>query len=202
MSSKLHRGGLDAEPIDWNRAPATRSLVSGGGPSPASANASQQAPFRQGFEEGQSAARREIGAQFDAAYERLARTIEELSGLRARFRHEAEEEVVALALAVARRILHRELTVAPDALLGLVKAELETIQAREVHRVRVHPADVPLVQQPWEKRGLPRRVEVSSDPSLARGSAIFDSTRGALDSSVDTQLEEIERGFADLMRRT
>jgi len=202
MSSKLHRGGVDAEPIDWNRAPATRSLVSGGGPSPASANASQQAPFRQGFEEGQSAARREIGAQFDAAYERLARTIEELSGLRARFRHEAEEEVVALALAVARRILHRELTVAPDALLGLVKAALEKIEAREVHRVRVHPADVPLVQQHLEKMGLPRRVEVSGDPSLARGSAIFDSTRGALDSSVDTQLEEIERGFADLVRRT
>ena len=200
MSSKLHRGGLNVDPIDWNR--ATGVSLGPGMPSLATGNNGQQSPYRQGFEEGQAAARREIGAQFDAAYERLARTIEELSALRARFRHEAEEEVVALSLAVARRILHRELTVAPDAILGLVKAALEKIEMREVQRVRVHPADVALVQQHLEKMGLPRRVEVSGDPGLARGSAIFDSSRGALDSSVETQLEEIERGFADLVRRT
>ena len=199
MSSKLHRGGLNVEAIDWNR--TTGASLSLGLPSLAPGNSGHQAPYRQGYEEGQAAARREIGAQMDAAYERLARTIEELSGLRARFRHEAEEEVVALSLAVARRILHRELTVAPDAILGLVKAALEKIEIREVHRVRVHPADIALVRQHLEKMGLPRRIEVSGDPGLARGSAIFDSSRGALDSSVETQLEEIERGFADLIRR-
>ena len=46
---------------------------------------------------------------------------------------------MALALAIARRILHRELTVAPEALLGLVKAALEKIGGREIHRVRVSP---------------------------------------------------------------
>lgn len=199
MSSKLYRGGLDVEAIDWNR--VTGDPASSGVPSLAPGNSGQPAPYRQGFDEGQAAARREIGAQFDAACQRLARTIEELSGLRARFRHEAEEEVVALSLAVARRILHRELSMSPDALLGLVKAALEKIEVREVHRVRVHPADVALVEQHLEKMGLPRRVEVSGDSGLARGSAIFDSSRGALDSSVEIQLEEIERGFADLVRR-
>ena len=50
--------------------------------------------------------------------------------------------------------------------------------------------------------GLPRRVEVIGDPGLERGAAILDSSRGALDASVETQLAEIERGFADLVRRT
>ncbi len=157
--------------------------------------------YQHGFQEGQAAARREAAAHTEAMHLQVARTIEELCGLRQRFRHEAEEDVVELAIAIARRILHRELTVAPEALLGLVKAALEKIELREVHRVRVSRADAPMVAQHLEKMGLPRPIEVIADPSLERGSAILDSSRGALDASVETQLAEIERGFADLVRR-
>jgi len=52
-----------------------------------------------------------------------------------------------------------------------------------------------------EKMGPPKRIEVTGDPGLDRGAAILESSRGALDMSVDTQLAEIERGFADLVRR-
>jgi flagellar assembly protein FliH len=48
---------------------------------------------------------------------------------------------------------------------------------------------------------LPSRVEVAGDPGLERGSVVLDTARGSLDSSVETQLQEIERGFADLVRR-
>jgi flagellar assembly protein FliH len=160
-----------------------------------------QAAYQQGFQDGQNVVQQELGGQLDAMASRLARTIEELSGLRQRYRHEAEEDVIALAMAIARRILHRELTVDPDALLGLVKAALEKIEAHEVHRVRVRPEDALLVQQHLDKMGLPQRVELIADPGLERGSAILDSSRGALDVSVETQLAEIERGFADLVRR-
>jgi len=161
-----------------------------------------QAAYQQGLQEGHAAAQREMLAQLDVVNARLARTIEELTGLRQRFRHEAEEDLVALALAIARRILHRELTIAPEALLGLVKAALEKIDGRELHSVRVRPEDAAMIQQHFEKMGLPRRVEVIADPGLERGAAILDSSRGALDASVETQLAEIERGFADLVRRS
>jgi len=218
MSSKLHRGGgVPLEPIAWPRvaplddrphegstypAAAYAPLVGSAPVGQARAYADQGASSsQQGFQEGQAAARREAAAHIEAMNLQLARTIEELSGLRQRFRHEAEEDVVALAIAIARRILHRELTVAPEALLGLLKAALEKIELREVHRVRVSRADAPMVAQHLEKMGLPRPIEVIADPSLQRGSAILDSSRGALDASVETQLAEIERGFADLVRR-
>ncbi len=212
MSSKLHRGGnVSAEPIAWRsvtedddrlapqhakREPDTRAAQ-------VEDEAEQRAlaAYQQGLQEGHAAAR-EMSAQMDVINGRLARTLEELTGVRQRFRHEAEEDVVALALAIARRILHRELTMAPEALLGLVKAALEKIDGRELHSVRVHPGDAAMIQQHFEKMGLPRRVEVIADPGLERGAAILDSSRGALDASVDTQLSEIERGFADLVRRS
>ena len=218
MSSKLHRGdGVATEPIAWRKVASLDSLPLEPATFPPSGYAPEaqgpvrhvgtaleqhlQSAYQQGVQDGQTAARQELAGQVDAMGARLARTIEELSGLRQRFRHEAEEEVVALAIAIARRVLHREITLAPDALLGLVKAALEKIELREVHRVRVRPEDAQLVQEHLEKIGVPRRVEVVPDMTLERGSAILDSTRGALDVSVETQLAEIERGFADLVRR-
>jgi flagellar assembly protein FliH len=217
MSSKLHRGGeVATEPVTWRRVPSLDALPQGGvfpaagytpapsGPVTHAGSALEQhlqGAYQQGFQDGKNAVQQELGGQLDAMAARLARTIEELSGLRQRYRHEAEEDVIALALAIARRILHRELTVAPEALLGLLKAALEKIEVREVHRVRIRPEDAPLVQQHLDKMGLPQRVELIADPGLERGSAILDSSRGALDVSVETQLAEIERGFADLVRR-
>lgn len=218
MSSKVHRGGIPIEPIAWrsvgsneapgeSRGPAPEYVprrASEGGRNSRSADEAEQkigAAYQQGVQEGQVSLRQEMGAQLEAMHVRMARAIEEMSGMRQRFRQEAEQDVVALALAIARRILHRELTVAPDALLGLVKAALEKIEAREVHRVRIRPEDAPMIKQFLEKMGLPQRVEVLSDPGLERGAAILDSTRGALDASVETQLSEIERGLTDLVRR-
>lgn len=219
MSSKLHRGGLPPEPIHWRSVatpdepasidgqpanayvPPTAGSESSGRRFVSEPELKLQAAYQQGSQEGQAAIRQEFGTRLEAMQQRIARTIEELSGLRPRYRHEAEEDVVALALAIARRILHRELTVAPEALLGLVKAALEKIEAREVHRVRIRPEDAPMVKQFLEAMGLPQRIEVLADPGLDRGAAIFDSSRGSLDASVDTQLSEIERGLADVVKR-
>ena len=36
---------------------------------------------------------------------------------------------------------------------------------------------------------------------LTQGSAVFETSRGELDASVDTQLAEIERGLTDVLER-
>ncbi len=221
MSSKLLRGQPEAaQPVAWARVPGF-DFPSGESsteppayiPQPGATQAAPRvamtaaeleqrvnAAYKKGFEEGQAAARRSLAADVGAMQGKLARAIEELTGLRARARREAEQDAVALAIAVARRILHRELTVAPEALLGLVKAALEKMEAREIHRVRVARSDAAAVRQFFDQMGAPQRVEVLADPALEPGSVRIESSTGTLDASVDTQLEEIERGFADLMR--
>ena len=49
-------------------------------------------------------------------------------------------------------------------------------------------------------RGLPAGVEVAADPGLERGGFLIDTSRGALDASIATQLQEIEHGLTDLVR--
>ena len=213
MSSELRRGAaVPTERLSWQRGSSPEAddvFPEQGTAGTVYADLSQSAPDaghfrqirRQGFEEGQAAAGKAYAAQLEAMQVKLARTIEEITSLRPRFRQEAERDVVALALAIARRILHRELTVDPEALLGVVKAALARMDVQEANQVRVSPQDAAMVQAFFQKMGIPRKIEIISDTGLAPGSVILESDRGALDASVDTQIDEIERGFADLVRR-
>lgn len=139
-------------------------------------------------------------ARMEPAIQRFAAAAHELAAIRPRARREAEEDVVMLAVAIARKLLHREIAVDPESLLGLVKAALQRIDARELHRIRVNPEDAAAIEQALNGPGSQRRIEISVDLNLERGAAIFETVRGNLDASIDTQLKEIERGFLDLVK--
>src|SRR5215471_10862046 len=95
--------------------------------------------YQRGLKEGEAAAAARLTAAVNAKIEQLGRAIEQMATHRIKIQREAEPELVRLALAIARRILRRELSVDPESLQGLLKAGLEKIEAAEVHRVRVHP---------------------------------------------------------------
>ncbi len=68
--------------------------------------------------------------------------------------------MVRLALAIARRVLRRELAVDPDAMHGLVLGALEKLQSQEISRVRVHPshaAQITAYLQEGSSRRLPSK---------------------------------------------
>ncbi|MGA8598437.1 MAG: FliH/SctL family protein [Bryobacteraceae bacterium] len=152
-----------------------------------------------GKREGEATARQSLGINVDAEIEKLRQLSKELLACGPSLRKQAEGDLVRLAVAIARRILHREIQVDSDALLGLTKAALEKIDQREIHIIRTHPETVDLIQRVLEQGRVQKRIEISGDARLSRGALIIETSRGQLDASVDTHLEEIERGFADLV---
>jgi flagellar assembly protein FliH len=154
-----------------------------------------------GAREGEIAGRNRAAAEMQPVIERLTRSIQEIANLRSRLRREAEADVVQLALAIARRVIHREVAADPDALRGLVIAALEKLQGQEISRVKVHPSHVATVKAGLQQALSEGVVEVLADSSHELGSVIFETTRGNLDASVDSQLQEIERGLTDRLRK-
>jgi flagellar assembly protein FliH len=155
----------------------------------------------QGYREGEAAGRGQASAEVRPVIERLARSIDEISGCRGRLRREAEADTIQLALAIARRVLRRQLAIDPEALHGLVLGALEKLEGQEVSRVRIHPAHAAAVGTCLEQYGVGGRVEILPDPSRELGTVVFEMQRGNLDASIDSQLQEIERGLADRLRR-
>lgn len=149
--------------------------------------------FQEGFQAGQDSGKRAAQAESDAKIAALGQAVAALTSHKDRLRHEVEREVVDLAMAVARRVVRREISVDPRATAGIVRSVLDESSAGEVQRIRANPADVELL-----KEAVGEGVEILADDGIARGGAVLETTRGSLDARMDTQLDEIERGLADL----
>jgi flagellar assembly protein FliH len=152
---------------------------------------------REALAEGHRQAREEIAAELSDAHNQIAQTLSELEGVKRKLRNEAEGELIKLSLAIARRILHREISVDPEALHGLVHTAMQKLQNREISRVRVYTAGADSVRTALERIGAAPAIQVFPDPSLKKGDLVFETSLGDLDASVDSQLGEIQRGFVD-----
>ena len=157
--------------------------------------------FDNGRREGETAAQQQLSSRVDGMIAKLAQSVQEILALRTKIRQEAECDLVQLSLAIARKILNREIQTDPDALLGIVKAALQRMQTRELFRIRVCPQQADTLRRALEQLGLPTRVEVQADPALESGAVLFETAQGSLDASIDTQLREIERGLTDVVKK-
>ncbi|MBT9330291.1 FliH/SctL family protein [Paracidobacterium acidisoli] len=111
-----------------------------------------------------------------------------------------EHEVVRLALAVAARVLHREAQMDPLMLSGAVRVALGQLAETAEVRLRVPAAELDL----WAEMlrlipNLALRPELISDERLQSGEAVLEAQTGSVDLGVRAQMEEIERGFFDLL---
>jgi len=161
----------------------------------------EQEAYQRGFSEGQSVGQQQAKAELQPVFDQLGKSLAALSSLRSRIRSEAEGDLLKLAISIARRVLHRELTLEPESIEGLIRVALEKLQSRELCRIRVHPDQEGTIRNALERFSNSQKVELVADSSMQCGDVVFETAHGNLDASIESQLREIERGFADRMRR-
>jgi flagellar assembly protein FliH len=129
----------------------------------------------------------------------VAQACERFAKERAKYFSEVETEVVRLALAIAARVLHRESQLDPLLLRGVVKVALEELQETGTATLRVPEKDV----KEWNEivSHLRDGVIVAGDDRIQPGDCILETTVGRVDLGVKAQMEEIEKGFFDLLQQ-
>jgi flagellar assembly protein FliH len=158
---------------------------------------SQTAAERQeAFEAGKQQGRQEARTELQPVLDRLNASVTQVLGMRSDLRGRAERDAVQLALMIAKRVLHRQLSVDESALTAIAHIAFDRLTRSESWRVTVHPQFAAAVTA-----ALPgshaTRVHVDPDPDCALGTLIIHSAEGTIDASVDAQLEEISRGLTD-----
>jgi len=161
----------------------------------------EQEAYQRGFAEGKSAGQQQAKAELQPVLDQLGKSLATLTSLRSRIRSEAEGDLLKLAISIARRVLHRELTLEPESIEGLIRVALEKLHSRELCRIRVHPDQESAIRNGLERFSNSQKVELVADSSMQCGDVIFETAHGNLDASIESQLREIERGFADRLRR-
>jgi flagellar assembly protein FliH len=160
--------------------------------------AAREAGRREGEAQGRAAGAEQL-AQVRAS---VTASLTSFAGDRTQYYQRVETEVVQLALAIARKILHREAQVDPLLLAGLVRVTLEKIGRATKVVLRVHPHQVSECRsyfaQHMETNQIPEVVE---DPAMQMDHCALETALGKTEVGVEVQLKEIEQGLFDLMAK-
>jgi flagellar assembly protein FliH len=159
------------------------------------------------LEETRQKSRTDTHTELEAVYkDRLAMKHAEISSLfeqfareRARYFAAVEQEVVKLSLAIATRILHREVRMDPLLLAGAVRVALEQVQGDGEAILRI-PANH---LEEWKTlfSGSSLAITIIPDEHLEVGTCLLETPVGTVNFAIETQLAEIERGFFDLLQQ-
>jgi flagellar assembly protein FliH len=148
-----------------------------------------QEGFAQGHKEGLEAGQKEIATQM----QRLKQILNALAEPLQAADDQVEQELIALAMAVAKQIIRREIEQNPEQVTALVReamAELPS-SARNV-RIYLHPDDAVLVREALnteEDETAPWKIV--EDMVLTRGGCRVESDTSRVDASLDKRLNAI-----------
>lgn len=122
-----------------------------------------------------------------------------LSTLREEMIREAESQLLALALDVARKVLMQEIQAGRYEIDPIVKEALRRVPPRQDVVAHLHPED-------WSRSQLARGAEEDpaagsirfvADPSIPRGECVLETAEAAIVSAVDDHLDTIADALQD-----
>jgi flagellar assembly protein FliH len=203
MSSRAKRvsGGADVIPFHWGTEAQGTATQTYETPVEHQPNhdvhlaALEREAFAKGFAQGEQAGADQASQRGEAMLYRLMQTIEELTQVRAQMIQQTERQMVQLALAVARRVIHREVSLDPDLLVAMARVALERLGETAQVTVRLHPEDYQAAGAERVAQQAGSNVTVVADAHLSRGGCRIESDMGMLDAGVDAQLQEIARAL-------
>jgi len=188
-------------PFPYAEAESTGAVTDASNTAPREDRSQQQAEaFEKGFQQGQQQVHVEMETALQKEREQIAQTLTTFAAERQNYYHRIESEVVQLALAIARKILHREAQLDPNALAGIVRVTLEKLDAGTKVSLHVHPKEAAEWRHYFagQMEGAPT-TEVHDDPTVAPGECRIETSLGSTEVGFESQLKEIETGLLDLL---
>ena len=138
-------------------------------------NQARDEGYRVGYQEGQAAARQEA--------ERLGQAAGKLEQALAELEQATAEELLQLALALARQVVRREISAQPEAILDVVRDALGQLPHQHA-AIFLNPEDAALVRSHLGENLAHAGHRVHEDPKLSRGDCVLEAGGSQVDGTV------------------
>jgi flagellar assembly protein FliH len=153
-----------------------------------------QAAWARGYAAGMAEAdtRAENGVQ--SALKALSGVVERLESARAAVEREWKPNLFSLALAIARKLVQREVQTNPEIVLELVNRAIQLVPLDTTLEIRLNPVDLVLLGERLDQALPPDRalsVRWVSDPSLDPGAFLLETPQRIVDGRADVALRTL-----------
>jgi len=145
---------------------------------------------------------KEEGKEIETAIGMLKKAINEIELEKRKMIAEGEREILKMVLAIARKVIKKEIEVDSDIILRVTKDALRQVADAQKIVIKVNPLDWKRIKE-VEKELLPRgsngnTIQVEMDESIKRGGCIINTERETIDARIDQQIREIEKALMEI----
>ncbi|HWR43169.1 FliH/SctL family protein [Sporomusa sp.] len=159
--------------------------------------------YQEGFTQGHQAVLSEMQQTMQLTLEKADHIIKAAEKEAYQLIIDAERQVVEIALAVASKVLAREIEENPTTILPIVKEALGKVRDQDHIVIRVNPEDYEMVLM--AKRdlqlmvGREHAVNVCADHIVPSGGCVIDTALGTVDARLDTKLEMVYKAIQEAL---
>lgn len=159
------------------------------------ADAIREAAAKEGYQAGLSQAKDDIAA--------FRESVKVFMGAKQEVFDTIAPEILSISVDIAKKIIKKELTQAPELLLESVHEILKGLSKEET-KITLHanPAQVSMLKSEVpsmaEQLGLEAKIMVIPDDSVMEGGCVVTTTNGVVDATIDTQLAIISEALKEI----
>lgn len=144
--------------------------------------------FAQGLAQGRAAAQQQTAAELATLAALSANLREPLAGVD----EQIVDELVRLALCVAREVILRELSIDPQLVVAVIEEARRALgEVRGRLCIALHPDEAVLVRGLFNADEALRAVQVDADASITRGGCTLSTEVSFVDASVESRIARI-----------
>lgn len=156
-----------------------------------------QEGYRQGYNEGYQFGTNEAKSEAEEIKKNADIYIESCRIEAEAYIKSKQEEILQLALAIARQVIHGEVIINPDMAGKIAEDVLSKATDRKHVILKVNPADFSIVKNKKEDLSIyvenPNNLFIIADSSVSQGSIKAETTSGFIDGDIETQLDMISK---------
>lgn len=147
---------------------------------------------QQAYQEGFAAGMRDGRAQGEAFSLHMKDLLTELDGSLQRFESAMADDILELALEIARQLVRQSIRVNPEMVLTIVREAIESLPQLTEHPVLVlHPEDANHVRQMLAYEYQESVWRVVEDPHMARGGCRVETSESEIDATLEGRWKRI-----------
>lgn len=164
--------------------------------------------YEKGFESGKAEAARALKEEYDGKIAEVTESfpalLREFAAETARYNQDFDRAIVTLALAIAKRIVAREIEVDENAVLARSREAVRKIIGVEKIKIHINPSDEEYMREHRNELSTyadsVKEIVIEADSKVERGGCMIESELGNIDARVSTQFELIEEAMLGLIK--
>ena len=160
--------------------------------------------YIRGFKKGEADGLYSTEKKLQPLLKSLKQAVLALENARRELRSQMEREAVELALAVAEKVISREISINRDVVVDVLRTALKQAHGHERVAIRVSPEDFQFLKHGGERiSGFPEDVTkiIEEDKSIAKGGCIVETNLGDVDARIEKQLQSVREHFEKEINR-